>query len=678
MKPMIFFSDLAHRGHSCNAMPFAISLVLAYALKKMPGAFDYKIFKRTEDLTQELDQDIPHIICFSNYIWNASLSYEIARRVKERAPKTIVIFGGPNYPIRRKEQEQFLRANPAIDFYVYRDGDLAFTKLLEALLETGLDAQKIKAEKRVLPSCHYVTDDSLVVGAELLVPNDLDEIPSPYLTGLLDPFFEMNLVPLVLTTRGCPFSCTYCQDGLDYTNKVKRHSRAFIDDELEYIARRTKAPRLQWADLNFGMYTQDLDTCRTLARLRETYGWPQFVDLHGKNKKERILEAARIIDGPNLDGGAVFFSASVQSTDPDVLDAVKRRNISTNVMLDLVTRGHTLFDNSFSEVILCLPRDTRAAHLRSLEDLMDTGVSTVRSHQFLLLHGSEAATTEDRERFGMVTRYRVCPRTTAEYHLFGEAFVRPEIDEVCVANNTLSYQDYLECRQFDLTVEIFHNHGLFREIMALLITHDVRASAFIRNIFDLVLSTTTPLSPVYAGFLRETEELWETAEEVEEFLRQPGVPEKYRDGELGNNEQLMYRALAVFNHMRDLHDLVYALAQEHLAKAGGLDAITTEYLDELKAFSLLRKTDLLDTQRVVSHTFHYDFSQLRGGRETDVAVIQNNRRDDGITFEFFHNDSQRKMIRQFIDIYGTDNYGLGNILGGGTNVTNFYRTYRTV
>ena len=678
MKPMIFFSDLAHRGHSCNAVPFAISLVLAYALKRLPGQFNYKIFKHADDLTTELDKEIPPVVCFSVYIWNAALCYEIARRIKEKAPNTVVIFGGPNYPIRVKEQEKFLKDYPAIDFFIYRDGDLAFSYLVEGLLDTGLDASKIKAEDRRLPNCHYISGDRIVIGHELRTPNDLDEIPSPYLTGLLDPFFEMNLVPIAQTTRGCPFSCTYCQDGQEYTNKIKRHSRAFIDAELEYIAQRTRAPRLQWADLNFGMYPQDMDTCRTLARLRQQYGWPHVVDLHGKNKKERILEAARIIDGANLDGGAVFISAAIQSTDPDVLDAVKRRNISTEVMLDVVTKGQTLFDNSFSEIILCLPRDTKAAHFHSLEELMDAGVSIVRSHQFLLLHGSEAATVEDRERFGMVTRFRVCPRTAAEYHLFGEAFISPEIDEVCVANNTLSYEDYLACRQFDLTVEIFYNHGLFREIMTFLKARGVTISAFILDIFNHAVSTTTPLAPVYTGFLRETEELWDSVEEVEAFLLQPGVADKYRRGELGNNEQLMYRALAVFNHMGDLHDLVYSLARNHLEALNELNAITDEYLSELKAFSLLRKNDLLETKRVERQTFHFDFVQLKGGREADADIISNSRRSDGITFEFFHDESQRKMIGQYIDIYGCDNYGLGNILGGGTNVTNFYRTFRTV
>ena len=47
----------------------------------------------------------------------------------------------------------------------------------------------------------------------------LDEIPSPYLTGILDEFFDGRLVPMIQTNRGCPFSCTFCVDGSASVNK---------------------------------------------------------------------------------------------------------------------------------------------------------------------------------------------------------------------------------------------------------------------------------------------------------------------------------------------------------------------------------------------------------------------------------------------------------------------------
>ena len=64
-------------------------------------------------------------------------------------------------------------------------------------------------------------------------------LPSPYLMGLLDEFFDDKLHPLVQTSRGCPYSCTFCHDGIDYMNKTrKKFSVDRIREELIYIADR--------------------------------------------------------------------------------------------------------------------------------------------------------------------------------------------------------------------------------------------------------------------------------------------------------------------------------------------------------------------------------------------------------------------------------------------------------
>ena len=74
-----------------------------------------------------------------------------------------------------------------------------------------------------------------VRGASLERIKDLDEVPSPYLTGALDKFFNLPLVPMVETTRGCPFSCTFCSDGAVIKNKVSRYDPQRIKEELKHL-----------------------------------------------------------------------------------------------------------------------------------------------------------------------------------------------------------------------------------------------------------------------------------------------------------------------------------------------------------------------------------------------------------------------------------------------------------
>jgi hypothetical protein len=78
-----------------------------------------------------------------------------------------------------------------------------------------------------------------------------------------------------------------------------------VFQELEFIARRMAALRsagrarsdLHIADSNFGMYKEDIDLCRHIGDLQKRYSYPQYINVAtGKNHKERVLDAARLIN----------------------------------------------------------------------------------------------------------------------------------------------------------------------------------------------------------------------------------------------------------------------------------------------------------------------------------------------------------------------------------------------
>ncbi|MFC1570457.1 B12-binding domain-containing radical SAM protein [Candidatus Omnitrophota bacterium] len=664
-KIKIAFADLTHTGHSCNAIPYGSAIVAAYTLANFDGAGEVNLFKEPAKLAEYIEKNQPDVVSFSNYIWNTNLSCGFASRIKKALPDTVVVFGGPNYPIEADEQKSFLVSNPDIDFYIFKEGEEAFVELLKALKEVDFDASRIKKDKTLIANCHYISDGELVKG-ELIPPiSDLDEIPSPYLSGVCDEFLKKGLIPLMQTSRGCPFQCTYCQEGDPYYSQVRRFSRGRIKEEVKYISENTTVPNLMLGDANFGMYKEDIEICRDIAGLQEESGWPKyFIGIDGKNQKERILEAASIVKGSHL-------TAAVQSTDEGVLKNIKRQNVSLEEMVQVAKSGKSAGANSFSEVILCLPGDTKEAHIKSNKDLIEADINVIRSHQFIMLPGSEAATMESRRKFDMGTRFRVTPGTVKPYSMYGETFYSPEVDEICVENSTMSFQDYLECRQFNLTVEIIYNDGIFAELIKYLKQHGESVASFVLNIHKKILADPGPLAGLYADFMRETNEIWDTREEVEDQLKIPGVIDKYVNGEMGNNEQLMYRAFAVFNNMKELHEIAFDVARDLLARKEYFDKVGGEdYLKELLEFSLLRKKDLLTLDNVEEKVFHYDFVELAKCRfEKDPSDYYNR---DGVNIEFKHTDEQKKLISEYLRIYGTSNYGLGSILSQAHDVANFY------
>ena len=179
------------------------------------------------------------------------------------------------------------------------------------------------------------------------------------MSGLLDEILlDDKVTPLLQFARGCPFKCSFCQEGEAYFNKVRRFPIEGIKKELRYLAERTKSPILQLADSNFGMYKADIEICNEISSIQDEYDWPSYVaDFSGKNQKERVLDAVETIRGSH------FLSAAVQSTDEEVLKAVRRENVHWDQMIYVAQRGKKLDANSFAEIILALPSDTTRAHI---------------------------------------------------------------------------------------------------------------------------------------------------------------------------------------------------------------------------------------------------------------------------------------------------------------------------
>ena len=253
---------------------------------------------------------------------------------------------------------------------------------------------------------------------------------------------------MLQTNRGCPFSCTFCADGSDLVRKINSFSNNRVKNDLEYIAKHVPSEMhsMHISDLNFGMYTKDIEVCKIIKNIQNEYKYPKYVKVtSGKNKKDQIIEAIKIL------GSSTFMAMSVQSMNQDVLSNIKRDNISSD---HLVALGPTLKNeglHTMSDVILGLPGETYETHLQTIKDLVDADIDWIDVWTLMLIDGSELNTPQEKEKWGLKTKFRIIPR---DFTKLTDGKVVVEIEEVGIGSNTLSFDEYLELRLFALILRV--------------------------------------------------------------------------------------------------------------------------------------------------------------------------------------------------------------------------------
>lgn len=669
MTTKVSFADLTHTGQliAANTFPLGISMVAAYAKQELKDEIEAEIFKYPDDLSQYLETNAPRIACFSNFSWNLKLGHEYARRIKLFSPKTITLFGGPNFPGATDEQEEFLRNYPAIDCYVEFEGEVSFVELFKALKKADFNWKEFKRAGTVVPNLRYLHNGKMVA-FDVAPKVNVQLLPSPYEGGLMDKFFDEILIPMMQTTRGCPFSCAFCWEGGDYFMKTTRFPQERIVMELRYIAERVRVPDLCIVDANFGMFKQDIETAQEILAVQRTHAWPKTVlAATAKNHKERTGEIVKML------GATLPPTAAVQSTDDEVLDLIRRKNVSQDALINLAKTVEEVGGQSEAEMILCLEGDTKEKHFKTVFDMLDADMTFLRMYQFMMLPGTQSASKETRKKFEMNTRYRVLPRCFGTYTIRGETFPAAEIEEICIANNTMPYEAYQDCRDLNLTVEVFHNDSIFAELQKFLRRYNVSRSEFIKECHKRAFGNPV-LRKLYTD-LREEEKknLSENRQVLEEFTRRPGVIQRYIEGEYGTNELYKYRVIAVFEDIELLHEIAFGVARFLMERQDSLDGAVGEYLSELHKFSLMRKRNPLDTDLSTTYKFHYDFVQLMDNKFLDDPFKA--RTAEGVEVEFYHSDQQIDLINSYAKQYGTDLIGLGRIVLR-ANMNRLYRSAR--
>lgn len=654
---LIYLADLGHNQltRSSDVYPLGIANLSAWiqrdgsSLRGIP--LDIELFREPEDLTDALAERTPDILGLSNYAWNHQLSLTLAKRARAAAPDLIICMGGPNWPQDRESQVDRVHAADDIDVFVVGlpyEGERAFESLVRRCADVDCDRSQLASEP-ILGCMHSARDGATVhVGDAPEIIDSLDEIPSPYQSGLLDKFFQTGYFPLMQIARGCPFSCAFCNSGVGENSRIRAHSTEEVWRDLNYIADRASGDAtLCLADDNFGMYRRDEEIADQIATLREKRGWPAYIrTTTGKNNTERILRVLRKV------GGSLPMTAAVQSMNEKVLENIKRSNIKLETYAAIQRELTEMGMQSYGELILCLPGETAESFLSAVETFLDTGAERVSAHQLMLLDGAELSTPESRARFGFETRFRLVARNIGRYA--GEDVA--EVEEMVLATPDFSVDDYYNCRLFHLLLTVTFYEGNFKEVFALAEQGGVKAFDFVQALQSRLSEAPEPFQRLTAEFLSESkEELFETRDECLGWAKENF--DALLDGSLGGNLLSKYSMIGRFFELEATLEFLGSTLT-HVVEA---DRVSAEEVDAVMSYlrAVILTTPFAETVSVepeIALAYNVD----AWCDSTERQPLHCHGFDDAPqVLKAITDEGTRKLILQKVGVFGEHASGLG-------------------
>ena len=490
----IYFTQVGFDFDGSVYLPYAVGTLIANCLAdealRREYAFPDIIFRREKlDSAMAKIKD-PYLVAFSCSVWNMEFNKALAKRIRERYPACVIVFGGHNI----RENDVFLLENePYIDILMFGEGETVFTALLKALPKNSLET---------VDNIAYRSDGDYV-RTKRSIFSDLSVLPSPYLTGVFDGLMERNpgtdWLAVLETNRGCPYSCAYCDWCAGHRmrhfplEKVQKEILWFAEHRVEYIF---------CADSNFGMFDRDVEIARTLVRTKREFGYPKvFRPCYEKNSADRVFEICRILNSEGMDKGATM---AYQTLSPQALKNIGRKNLTLEHFAGLVRRYNEAGIPCYSELILGLPGESKESFSRGICRLLESG-----QHNSLSVYHCEMLPNSDMSDPAYIKKHGIEVIKVPFNHIHSAIKQDEEVQEYSYlvrATATLPKDDWVYANLFSITVQCFHSLGFLRCFsLYLYYEKGVAYYEFFTGLLDFILASEGRIGTLWRGFREKYE-----------------------------------------------------------------------------------------------------------------------------------------------------------------------------
>ena len=404
------------------------SNLAVYSLRSYARTFGYEPELLEFTINQQKDQILkgiyeakPDLLCLSCYIWNLSYAEEIIEDIKKILPKVTIWAGGPEVSY---DAPKFLKRHPEVDGIMCAEGEKTLTELI-SYYEIG------KSQGKSLDGINGIVyqENKTIHQTPLRDIMNMDDLVFPY-EDLKD--FEHKII-YYESSRGCPFSCSYCLSSID--KKLRFRSFSLVEKELEFFLAH-KVPQVKFVDRTFNCKKSHAMAIWTYIKEHDN----GITNFHFEVAADLLTED-EIALIQTMRPGLIQLEIGVQSTNEKTLAEIHRKTDFEEITrkVKAVQKGENVHQHL--DLIAGLPYENYESFGHSFNDVYALKPEQLQLGFLKVLKGSYMA--EAAEGYGCVHKAK------PPYEVLGTRW--------------LSYEEILKLKGVEEMVEVYYNSGQFQK-----------------------------------------------------------------------------------------------------------------------------------------------------------------------------------------------------------------------